>query len=175
MATPPTPTPAPVPAPAAKTPPAALYRLMNPVMAALLRSPLHRAVSGRLMLLEFAGRRSGRRYAFPVGYVEDGGELLVGSEKGWVANFRGGQPVSVRLRGERRRGTADPIEEPAALAAAYRRIAAVQPGFFRFVGVRLEAAGTPNPADVARAAAAGHRVVRVRLDPAPAQRSGAKS
>jgi len=154
--------------PEPKAPPAALFAALNPVMRGLLRSPLHRAVSGRLMLLEFAGRRSGKRYALPVGYVRAGDELLVGTEKGWKRNVRGGHPVTVRLQGERRTGTADLIEDAAGLEAAYRRIAAVQPDFFRFVGVRLGPDGTPNPDDVARAAAAGHAVVRVRLDPAAA-------
>ena len=152
--------------PAPKAPPAALFRVINPVMGAVLRSPLHRAVSGRLMRLEFTGRRSGRRYALPVGYVRSGDELLTGTEKGWKANFRGGGPVTVWLDGRPRQGSADLIEDAAGLGEAYRRIAAVQPGFFRFVGVRLGPDGLPHPADVARAAAAGHAVVRVRLDPA---------
>lgn len=150
---------APTPAP----PPAWLFKLVNPVMRALLRSPLHRLVSGRLALLAFAGRRSGRRYAFPIAYVRVGDTLLIGTEKAWKANLRGHAPVTVRLAGADRAGVATVIEDEAGLFEAYRTILAKNPDFARFVGVRTDAAGTPDRADVARAARAGHAVVRIEL------------
>ena len=46
------------------------YRVLNAVMRLLLRSPLHRLRSRRVLLLEFRGRRSGKRYLMPVSYWE---------------------------------------------------------------------------------------------------------
>ena len=57
-------------------PPAALLRIVNPVLRTVLQSPLHRALSSGLMLLHVTGRKSGRVYLFPVGRYELDGQLL---------------------------------------------------------------------------------------------------
>jgi len=41
---------------------------LNPLMRALLRSPLHGLLSGMLMLLSYTGRKSGKVYTIPIGY-----------------------------------------------------------------------------------------------------------
>ena len=46
-----------------------LFRLINSVVGSILRSPLHRLLSGKLALLTFYGHKSGRRYTTPVGYA----------------------------------------------------------------------------------------------------------
>lgn len=66
-------------------------RTVNPVVRLLLRSPAHRALSGRLALITVTGRRSGRRFTFPVGYRELDGriEIAVGwpERKRWWRNL----------------------------------------------------------------------------------------
>ena len=52
---------APTQTPAPRMPPARLFKLVNPVLKAVLRSPLHRRLSKSLALLTFTGRTSGRR------------------------------------------------------------------------------------------------------------------
>jgi hypothetical protein len=47
-------------------PPAMLVRLLNPVARVVLRTPFGRIVKP-VALLQFTGRRSGRRYVIPVG------------------------------------------------------------------------------------------------------------
>src|SRR5206468_12338216 len=54
-----------------------LMTRLNPVVAWLLRSPLHPLLSGALMLLQVTGRRTGRRYWIPVGYQRDGSTITV--------------------------------------------------------------------------------------------------
>ena len=49
-------------------------RFINPFVKAVLRSPVHRLLSGSLVLLTYTGRRSGRRYTLPVMYAEQGSE-----------------------------------------------------------------------------------------------------
>jgi hypothetical protein len=44
-------------------------RAINPIICALLRSPLHRLLSEQMLLLTYAGRRSGRRFTLPLGYA----------------------------------------------------------------------------------------------------------
>lgn len=105
-----------------------VMRFFNPVMRALLRSPFHRVLSGQILLLSYTGRKSGRQYTLPVGYVRDGDALLVVSQhselKRWWRNLRGGAPVAVLLRGERLSARADVIEDPAAVAAEVERLIA---------------------------------------------------
>jgi hypothetical protein len=52
-------------------PPLALIKIMNPVLRRLLPTPFGRVVRP-FALLEFAGRRNGRRYKVPVGWYERG-------------------------------------------------------------------------------------------------------
>ncbi len=99
------------------------YAVVNPTMKFLLRSPLHGALSGALMILIFDGRKSGRRYEVPVGYLEEGGKLYTFAHAAWGKNFEGGAPVAARLRGELVRGTARVVTEPALTARLIERIA----------------------------------------------------
>src|SRR5258708_8099450 len=79
-----------------------MFKLMNPVMKALLRSPLHRLLDGTLMLLMYTGHKTGRQYTIPIGYFVWGeGELLSFSSARWWTNLRGGVPVTLLLKGRR--------------------------------------------------------------------------
>ena len=142
-----------------------LFRLINSVVGSILRSPLHRLLSGRLTLLTFYGRKSGRRYTTPVGYGQSGDTLLVDTESPWWRNLRGGARVGVRLRGRDRAGTAEVITDEAQMREAYRTILADTPGYARALGVSLESDGRPRREDVARVRQKGHVVVRIELDP----------
>lgn len=91
--------------------PKAAYKLVNPLLMAVLRSPLHALMSGSLMTLRFTGRKSGRRYAIPVGYLQRGQQLFVFSHSAWANNFRQPAAVTLRLRGREVRGTAQVIHD----------------------------------------------------------------
>ena len=54
----------------------------NPVVRAVLSSPLHPLLSRNLALITITGRRSRRRYTFPVGYHQDGDRVLI--NVGWL-------------------------------------------------------------------------------------------
>jgi deazaflavin-dependent oxidoreductase (nitroreductase family) len=76
-------------------------KIANPLLTAILRSPLHSLVSHNMLLITFWGRRSGKRYTTPVGYVRDGDALIILSQAArvWCKNLRSGAPVLVRVRG----------------------------------------------------------------------------
>src|SRR3954471_23711964 len=85
------------------------HSVLNPTLGVLLRSPLHRLVSGGLVLITVTGRRSGREFTFPVSYQQDGEVVRIGvgwpEQKQWWRNLRGaGAPVRLRLRGRARSG-----------------------------------------------------------------------
>lgn len=88
------------------------YSIVNPTMKALLRSPMHRLLSHAMMILIFNGRKSGKRYTIPVGYLQEGNKLYLFSHANWAKNFIGGAPVAIRLRGELVRGTARVTHNP---------------------------------------------------------------
>lgn len=81
----------------------------KPAIAAILRSPLHPLLSFGLMLISFEGRKTGRRYTFPVGYQRSGDTVTVlasrAQRKNWWRNFREPGPVEVLVRGCWHRGT----------------------------------------------------------------------
>lgn len=88
----------------AESPPGWVIRLVNPVLAFLLRSPLHKLVSDQLMLLIITGRSTGTEYTFPVLYDRDGTTISVTSHGTslWKNLPCGGQDVTVWLRGDER-------------------------------------------------------------------------
>ncbi|MEO6318928.1 MAG: hypothetical protein ABIP36_09115 [Acidimicrobiales bacterium] len=83
-------------------PPPVVVRSLNIVLRSLLRSPLGRFVDA-LVLLEFEGRRSGRRYRIPVGSHETSAGRVVFTPAAWRANFTSGAPVLVHHRGRSQR------------------------------------------------------------------------
>ena len=67
---------------------AKVFKAAGTVVRPLLGSRPHPLLSGRLMLLEYTGAKSGRRYTFPVGYFTwDGGDVLAFSTGGWPAHL----------------------------------------------------------------------------------------
>ena len=60
-----------------------MVRYFNPVARFLLATPFHSLMSGRLMLLSFTGRKTGRLYTRPVSYVRVGDSLLVPGGGSW--------------------------------------------------------------------------------------------
>lgn len=73
----------------------------NRLSRAILNSPLHRLMSGKLTVLYVTGRKSGAVYAVPTAYVDHDGQILLVSDGSWVRNLRGGAPVEVQHHGRR--------------------------------------------------------------------------
>lgn len=148
---------------ARQRPPDFIYTVINPVFKLLLRSPLHGLLSGRLMLLTFTGRKSGKRYTIPVAYVEQDDRLLVATQSSWSKNLRGSAPVSVRLRGHTLVGLANVIADEAGMRASYRMMLSKSPELGQIIGIGLDAQGEPSSADVAQARQQGHVVISIQL------------
>jgi hypothetical protein len=89
---------------------AVFNKTANPLLRLVLASPLHRAVSRRLALITVTGRRSGRRYTFPVSYEQSGDDVTITvgwpERKLWWRNLLERAPVKLRLRGQERTGHA---------------------------------------------------------------------
>jgi hypothetical protein len=148
------------------------YAVLNAVMRVLLRSPLHGLRSAHIILLEFTGRRSGRRYRMPVSYWErrDAEVVCLTSTawSRWWVNLDGAC-VAVVLRGVTRAGRSELVSD-----AALRR--ELVSGFLhhnaqdaRHYGVDTDPQGQPTSDGlVALADSPMTRVIRIGLDPPPA-------
>ncbi len=85
--------------------------LFNAPVAAVLTSPFGRLANRNVAMLSYTGRRSGRRFAIPVGYRRTGDEVIIGvnipETKTWWRNFLGnGGPLTLRLNGTEHPGHA---------------------------------------------------------------------
>lgn len=103
-------------------PPEAMIRIANPIFDRMLRSPLHGLVDENLLLLHFRGRKTGRSYTVVVGHRNVDGRLGVLTNSGWRINFRGVASVELTLKGERRRGRAELVENPEEVARVYAKL-----------------------------------------------------
>jgi hypothetical protein len=127
-------------------PPDALIRVMNPVLRAILPTPLGRIIRP-FALLDFEGRRSGRRFRVPVGWHHtDSGDVVI-TPAPWRANFRDGLPVTVHHRGGRQDLIGTLATDPAHVAAELRSLADRQGSFAR-VGIKAPRGHAITVADV---------------------------
>ena len=117
------------------------FPVVNRVMRLLLHSPLHRLMSGNIMVLYFRGRRSGRRRWTPVRYLREGeGSVfcLTGRETGWWPNLLDEAPVELRLAGRRVAATAQALPDDAQRKdAALRRMLGRFPADAAYHGIVL--------------------------------------
>jgi hypothetical protein len=81
-------------------PPSALLRLVNPILGALLRTPLAGPLGKQLMVLNFTGRKSGRQFTIPVSAHVIDGDLYALAGAPWKQNFRDGAPAQVVYDGK---------------------------------------------------------------------------
>jgi len=126
---------------------------LNRTMAWVLRSPLHRLVSGSILLITFTGRKSGNVYTTPVSYTRQGAEIIAFTHSSWWKNLRGGAPVTLWLQGKEVQGRAEAITGNPEMILPYLRTHLQQvTRDARFYAVKVDANGQPNEADLAKAA-----------------------
>jgi hypothetical protein len=95
----------------------AMNRMVNPVLRAVLRSPVHRLGSGRVALITYTGRRTGRRHTIPVFYRDKGDEVTIAvgwpERKVWWRSLTGeGGPVRLVVQGRELTGHAVATRDP---------------------------------------------------------------
>lgn len=126
---------------------------LNKLMMFILRSPLHGLVSRKIMLITFTGRKSGRPYTTPVSYMQQGNTITLFTHGRWWQNCCGGAPVTLRLRGQNVRGSAESVvEDKGAIAEALAEHLRHNHVDARAYGVTYDADGNPRPDEVRRGA-----------------------
>jgi len=80
------------------------HRVTNPFVRFILDSPLHWMLSGRLILITYTGKKSGKKHSLPVQYAESHDELIVVAgyheHKKWWRNLLRQSTVNVCYRGK---------------------------------------------------------------------------
>ena len=104
-------------------------------MRPLLDSPIHWPFSRWFAVLAWKGRKTGRRYSTPVSYVREGDVVFLTTGDRWWRNLSGGAPITLRLAGRQREGTAEPILDAAAGRAEHERLFRAHPWFRRLAGL----------------------------------------
>ena len=115
--------------------PEPFFPVINRFMRILLNSPLHRLMSGNVMVIYFTGRKTGRRRSTPVRYLRESDARVVcltGRETGWWPNFLAPRDVELQLAGRRVAARArarpdDTAGKSAALAKTLERFPADAP------------------------------------------------
>ncbi|HEX9029392.1 MAG TPA: nitroreductase family deazaflavin-dependent oxidoreductase [Anaerolineales bacterium] len=138
-------------------------RLSNPFIKLILRSPLHRLISGNILLITYTGRRSGKPFTTPVNYMRSGDLLRVVSfrQRRWWRNLRNGAPVELRLAGQDLAAWAEVIEGCQEVAEELISMTTQNPAYGRFLNVSQEPAGTIDR-DAARQSAESRVVVVIK-------------
>ena len=137
-------------------------KMVNRLVLGLLRTPLlSRAAGRRLVTLYVTGRTSGRRYVIPVAYTGQDGDLLIGTPFGWGRNLRGGEPLTIRLRGRLRQADVRVYRDEADVTRLYAVMCADNRNFAKFNQITVGPDGQPDPGDLHAAWAAGARAFRL--------------
>ena len=140
----------------------------NPLVRRLLDSRFAGPMGNALLLLRYRGRKSGRTFATPVGYVRDGTRVVMVTSPSyrWWPNLVGGADVEVRLHEGWRRGRGEVLfpDDPRYDETVALQVAKRGPGMLRGFGVEVDDAGKVAPE--ARATATQHaHIVLVTLAP----------
>jgi len=135
-------------------------KVINPLLRRILLSRWGERI-GSLMVLRFAGRRSGHIVEVPVSYPNIHGVITVVTDRPWRLNFAGNAPVMVVHRGRQRRGRGHLLDaSPEEVGAAIR--AALDTGDSpRSFGLAVARGHDPT---VAELTALGQTMIRVDLE-----------
>lgn len=109
-------------------PPDVLLNVMKPVVKFLLNSPLGGSLRRDMMVLNFTGRKSGRRFSVPVSAHRLDNALYALASAGWTINFSNGANADVLHDGKTTTMRGELIRDPAAVAdLSYRAAEAYGP------------------------------------------------
>jgi len=142
---------------------ARIMKLVNVPMRALLGLPFRTPLSGRLMLVSYAGRKSGKAYRQPISYVRYGDTLLTPGGGRWKLNLANGAPVRLRLQGRDMAARPELVRDVEEVDRLLRLMLRENRRLSSFVPF-VERDGTIERSKLENALAHGFAVVRWHLD-----------
>ncbi|GLV55250.1 hypothetical protein KDH_20970 [Dictyobacter sp. S3.2.2.5] len=142
-------------------PPGRVPGIANALLKVVLRSPLHRMVSSQLMLITFTGRKSGKQYTTPVGYMQDGEHITLFTDHQWWRNLRDNAPVSVVVKGKTYQGSSNAILDKTITEQEMQRYLGRLPNAARAFQVQKNSSGELDRSAMHEAA---QRFTMMRID-----------
>jgi len=146
---------------AVQTPPKMPKWMLN-AQVFLLRRKLMGPMNKQLMVITPIGRKSGKRYSVPIGFIHDGNTILtfnVGGTSNWYKNVLANPVATLEIEGKTIEARGEPIKDPQQIAKVYDTYRREQPSIFkRFFGASPD---TPT----AELMKLGERVVFMRFTP----------
>ena len=135
----------------------------NPVFRRMLTSGFAGPMSRALLVLRYRGRKSGRTFATPVGYVRDGDRVVMVTSPSyrWWPNLVGGTDVELRLPEGWRSGRGEVLfpDDPRYDETVALQVAKRGPGMLRGFGIDVDDAGRMAPEAKATATERAHIVL----------------
>jgi hypothetical protein len=139
-----------------------LFKILNPIMKAILKSPFHSIVSNRIMIITFKGRKTGKEYSTPVSYFEEGRLVICFTHGKWWMNIGDGADVNVRIRDTVFEGYGiaipDDVNQKSENMAKLLKAVPSDAGFYN---VKFNENGEPDKDDISRAISDS---VMIRID-----------
>lgn len=142
---------------------ARVMAVVNVPMRVLLGLPFPTPLSGRLMLISYTGRKTGKPYRQPVSYVQQDNVLLTPGGGKWKWNLQDGQPVRIRLRGRDVLARPELIQDTNEIERLLAVMAAANPSVNAFVGIPTGPDGRLDLGRLETAVRYGFRIVRWHL------------
>ena len=141
-----------------------LQGLANALTRTALSTPgVARGIGKVLILLYVVGRKSGKKYAIPIAYMEHDGKILTGTQFGWAKNLRTGQDLQVRYKGKLRTAEVEVVEDEDRVIELYGLLCKRNHNFAGFHNIAVDAAGEPDPEGLRQAY--GHGAKAILLTP----------
>ena len=104
-------------------PPVALLRVVNPLLALLLRTPVAGPAREQMMVVKVTGRKTGRQYTIPLSAHQIDGALYALTSAPWKNNFRDGATAQVLHNGKTTSMRGELITDPNVVADLSLRLA----------------------------------------------------
>ena len=130
-----------------------MFKILNPVMKTILKSPVHKVVSEGILIITFTGIKSGKEYSTPISYFMENDTVYCFTHAQWWRNLAQGAEVKVRLKGQDTVGFAEvEAEDMAQKTSAMRKMIIAKPQEAGFYNVTFDSDGEPVEAEVIKAA-----------------------
>jgi hypothetical protein len=148
-------------------PPAAILRVVNPILRYLLRTPVAGAAREQMMVVSFNGRKTGRRYSIPLSAHRIDNDLYALTSAPWKQNFRDGAAAEVLHNGRTMTMRGELIQDRAVIADLTRRCAESYgvKRAQRMMGLKFRDQRIPTLEEFAEAVDRDH-MAAIRLTPA---------
>jgi deazaflavin-dependent oxidoreductase (nitroreductase family) len=144
--------------------PEPLFVIVNFVVRVLLKSPLHFLMSDSVLLINYRGRKSGKKFSTPVRYLDTGAcfRCVTSEEVQWWRNVQANPAVTLLVSGANHSCSATILERnPTRVQELLSEFLAVYPQDAVYQDIRLNPDGSLNSDDLI---AASHKAILVDFE-----------